>query len=184
MMNQAIILTDGKAGHENQSKALARSLGLNYQLLPIQFKSKFHKSLSYLLDHLGLRTLWVFKFEKTDIKPGTIFIGAGSGTFYGTKAFAQKYLGKCAVILYPRGYHLPSFDVILAPAFDNPLPAKNVITIPANLVANDEAFYAEGVKKFWEVRGLSDLRGQEYPLSFVRLPALVPVLRCAFTIHN
>ena len=35
---RAIILTDGKAGHENQSKAFARALGLDFVLVPVKFK--------------------------------------------------------------------------------------------------------------------------------------------------
>ena len=56
-MGKAIILTDGKAGHENQSKAFARALGLDFQLVPVKFKSPFHKILSYLFDRLGIRTV-------------------------------------------------------------------------------------------------------------------------------
>ena len=41
--SKAIVLTDGKAGHENQSKAFARALGLDFQLVPVKFKSPFHK---------------------------------------------------------------------------------------------------------------------------------------------
>ena len=55
---------------------------------------------------------------------------------------------KCGVVLYPRGYDMASCDCVLAPAFDRPKPAANVIEIPANLVANDEAFYAKGVEAF------------------------------------
>ena len=54
---KAIVLTDGKAGHENQSKAFARALGFDYQLVPVKFKSPFHKMLSYLFDRLGIRTV-------------------------------------------------------------------------------------------------------------------------------
>ena len=54
---KAIVLTDGKAGHENQSKAFARALGLDFQLVPVKFKSPFHKMLSYLFDRLGIRTV-------------------------------------------------------------------------------------------------------------------------------
>ena len=80
-------------------------------------------------------------------------IGTGSGTFYAAKAMAKKLGVKCGVVLYPRGYDIKSFDCVLAPAFDRPKSAANVIEIPANLVANDEAFYEKGVAAFWEKRG-------------------------------
>ena len=57
---------------------------------------------------------------------------------------------KCGVVLYPRGYKISTFDCILAPAFDRPPKAPNVVEIPANLVANDDAFYKSGTKAFLE----------------------------------
>ena len=56
-MGKVLILTDGKAGHENQSKAFARALGCEFDLVEIHFKSKVHKTLSYFFDRLGIRTL-------------------------------------------------------------------------------------------------------------------------------
>ena len=162
---KAIVLTDGKAGHENQSKAFARALGLDFQLVPVKFKSPFHKMLSYLFDRLGIRTvgllqgLEVFNAEtqrrrekgaRESSQPGTVVIGTGSGTFYAAKALARRLGAKCGVVLYPRGYDLSSFDCILAPSFDNPAKLSNVIEIPANLVANDAAFYEKGVAAFKE----------------------------------
>ena len=61
---------------------------------------------------------------------------------------AKKLGVKCGVVLYPRGYNVKSFDCVLAPAFDRPKAAANVIEIPANLVANDEAFYSKGIEDF------------------------------------
>ena len=75
-------------------------------------------------------------------------LGTGSGTFYAAKSLARKMGVKCGVVLYPRGYRIASFDCVLAPAFDRPAPAPNVITIPVNLVASDEAFYAAGTEAF------------------------------------
>lgn len=148
-MTSAIILTDGKAGHENQSKALARALGFaDAPVVKVAFRSRFCKTLSYILDHLRIRTLALLDVQLPPLKPGTIVIGTGSGTFYAAKAVACRCLGRAAVVLYPRGYHIPSFDAILAPEFDNPIPAHNVVRIPANLVAADESFYEEGVEKF------------------------------------
>lgn len=145
---KALILTDGKAGHENQSKALARALGLEVEVVEIHFRSKAHKALSYLFDRIGLRTVtWLFD-RSPDAGDCAVAIGTGSGTFYAAKAAARKAGKMCAVVLYPRGYDLKSFDCVLAPAFDRPAKAKNVVEIPANLVANDEAFYINGVEEF------------------------------------
>jgi len=153
-MNRVLILTDGKAGHENQSKAFARALGYEFEITEIHFKSSFHKALSYLFDHLGIRTLSLFNsnirtFGHSNTSPAAV-VGTGSGTFYAAKSLAKKLGVKCGVVLYPRGYDIASFDCILAPAFDNPPAAPNVIVIPANLVAADVAFYEKGVAAYRE----------------------------------
>ena len=154
-MQKAIILTDGKAGHENQSKAFARALGLDFELVPVKFKSPLHKALSYLLDRLGVRTVGLLQglddilhSSTPPLTHSSTVIGTGSGTFYAAKALARRIGAKCGVVLYPRGYPLSSFDCILAPSFDNPAERPNVVEIPANLVANDAEFYEKGVASF------------------------------------
>ena len=162
-MSKVLILTDGKAGHENQSKAFARALGCEFDLVEIHFKSAFHKSLSYLFDHLGILTLKLFKPLELPDPPTSqppnhptttppnyylAILGTGSGTFYAAKALARKLSVPCGVVLYPRGYRIAGFDCILAPSFDRPPPAPNVIPVPANLVAADAAFYQAGVEAF------------------------------------
>lgn len=151
-MKKVLILTDGKAGHENQSKAFARALGCEFVLQPISFRSKFAKMLSYLLDRTGIRTLSLFNLGDSTIPRDTYaaVIGTGSGTFYAAKSLAKKLDVTCGVVLYPRGYDLSSFDCILAPAFDNPAEAPNIVRIPANLVATDAAFYETGTQAFLE----------------------------------
>ena len=155
MAGKAIVLTDGKAGHENQSRAFARALGLDVQLVPVRFKSPLHKILSYALDRVGVRTAALFEFPSApapDPSDARWVIGTGSGTFYAAKALARRGAkgAKCGVVLYPRGYDLASFDCILAPSFDNPAKKPNIVEIPANLVANDAEFYAKGVAAFRE----------------------------------
>lgn len=153
----AIILTDGKAGHENQSKAFARALGCEATTLQVRFRSPLHKALSYLLDHLGIRTLALLESPEKPLVRASfddascqVVIGTGSGTFYAAKALARLLGVRCGVVLYPRGYHLASFDCILAPAFDRPKKARNVVVMPANLVSADAAFYARGVAAYRE----------------------------------
>ena len=148
MERKVLILTDGKAGHENQSKAFARALGCDFDLVEIHFKSAFHKALSYLFDRLDIHSLGLFKSIPDKNSNYAAVLGTGSGTFYAAKSLARKMGVKCGVVLYPRGYRIATFDCVLAPAFDRPSPAPNVITIPVNLVASDEAFYATGTEAF------------------------------------
>ena len=147
-MGKVLILTDGKAGHENQSKAFARALGCEFDLVEIHFRSKLAKALSYLLDWLGVLNTNLTDLTDSKKRDYVAVIGTGSGTFYAAKAVAKKLGVKCGVVLYPRGYDVKSFDCVLAPAFDRPKAAANVIEIPANLVANDEAFYSKGIEDF------------------------------------
>ena len=149
---KVLILTDGKAGHENQSKAFARALGCEFDLLRVRFRSKTAKAMSYLLDRLGIRTTCLFLLDgkppPTSDHGYSAVLGTGSGTFYAAKTLARRLGVKCGVVLYPRGYAISSFDCILAPAFDRPPPAKNIVAIPANLVATDAAYYANGIDEF------------------------------------
>ncbi|MBQ6339189.1 MAG: mitochondrial fission ELM1 family protein [Kiritimatiellae bacterium] len=158
MKGEVLILTDGKAGHENQSRAFARALGCEPLVLPVRFKSPFAKMLSYLLDLFGILSLSIFKDLQVphDVKNLKAIIGTGSGTFYAVKALARRLGVPCGVVLYPRGYRLAGFDCILAPSFDRPDNVPNVIPIPANLVAADAAFYEAGVKAFRERYSPSD----------------------------
>ena len=155
-MSKVLILTDGKAGHENQSKAFARALGLCFDVAEVHFKNKFAKAASYLLDWLGVSALGLVDgledLENLKTAPYCAVIGTGSGTFYAAKSLARKGMkgAKCGVVLYPRGYRLSTFDCILAPSFDNPAKSPNVIEIPANLVASDADFYEKGVAAFKE----------------------------------
>ena len=151
MAKKILILTDGKAGHENQSKAFARALGYEFEIKEIHFKGALWKALSYLFDHLGLHTLSLYQGSLPDLHADDGYVavlGTGSGTFYAAKTIARQLGVKCGVVLYPRGYKIATFDCILAPAFDQPPPASNVIEIPANLVANDATFYENGTAAF------------------------------------
>ncbi len=150
-MSKVLILTDGKAGHENQSKAFARALGQEVDVVKVHFKSKLAKAASYLFDKIGVCSTGLLGgLENLDGIDARAVIGTGSGTFYAAKSLARKLGAKCGVVLYPRGYNLSTFDCILAPSFDNPAKLPNVVEIPANLVANDAAFYEKGVEAFKE----------------------------------
>jgi mitochondrial fission protein ELM1 len=145
-----LILTDGKAGHENQSRAFASQLGAEYAVVKVAYKSKFTKLLSYVFDFFGICSSKLFYLEGDFPSAGEfdVVLGTGSGTFYPVKTISRMIGAKCAVVLTPRGYKMSGFDCILAPIFDNPPPADNVIVVPANIVRNDAMFYSASVKDF------------------------------------
>jgi mitochondrial fission protein ELM1 len=151
---KALILTDGKAGHENQSKAFARAIGCTFDIIPVRFRSRTAKAFSYVLDNLGIHMTALFEGYDPKLKSAEYcaVIGTGSGTFYAAKTIARILDIPCGVVLLPRGYRLRTFDCILAPEFDNPPAARNAIGIPVNLVAADKEFYEAGVKAFTEKR--------------------------------
>ena len=123
---RVLILTDGKAGHENQSRAFVRALGCSFDLVTVRFKCKLAKAASYVLDRLGVMSLWLMEFPENPDFPETLgreyiaVVGTGSGTFYAVKTLARKLGVKGGVVLTPSGYDLATFDCILSPSFDNP----------------------------------------------------------------
>ena len=151
---KVLILTDGKAGHENQSKAFARALGCEFDIVMVRFRSGVAKAASYLLDWLGVGCLGLFSGLEDvafiSSKGYAAVVGTGSGTFYAVKTLARRLGVKGGVVLYPRSYSIKSFDCVLAPSFDRPVRAENVVEIPANLVAADTAFYENGIAAYRE----------------------------------
>ncbi len=151
-MATALILSDGKPGHENQSKALAEGLGLSFKLLPCVYPKKVKKTLSLLCDRLGMMPdlTGVLPEAKALIEAErpAVIIGAGSNTFYSLKLLRKRFNIPCVAILTPRGYSLKGFDAILAPAFDNPPQRENVIAIPTNLTPAQPEFYREQTEAF------------------------------------
>ncbi len=146
-----LVLTDGKAGHENQSKALAFGLGGAPILLPVSF-TKHGKALSYLADRgrLSLRSL--FKADVESILgqgPFGAIIGTGSGTFYPAKVLGRLLKLPVIVNLFPRGYRL-NFDCVVAPRFDRPPMLPNVVETPVNLTFVQPSFYDAQTRLFLE----------------------------------
>ncbi|MCK4563347.1 MAG: mitochondrial fission ELM1 family protein [Verrucomicrobia bacterium] len=148
-MKHALIISDGKPGHFNQSIALCKPLGLEYEILEVAYKSKFHKALSYLLDHFGIFTekLYTdssFKFQVSDF---SYIVSTGSTTYYANKRLAKKLGIPNIAILHPKGYRL-DFSHIFCPAYDHPPKRKNITELPLNLCVADETFFAEKTAEF------------------------------------
>ncbi|MBO5642850.1 MAG: mitochondrial fission ELM1 family protein [Kiritimatiellae bacterium] len=147
---KALILTDGKAGHENQTRAFVSALSLDADVVKIEFKNAFAKALSYLAGALPFAfTRFLYKSLPVDNSSKyKLVVGTGSGVFHAVRSLAKAFGAKSAVVLYPRGYRLSSFDCILAPAFDNPASRANIVKLPANFVNADSSFYEKGVEAF------------------------------------
>lgn len=128
-MSKVLILSDDRMGHLNQSLAFVKYLDLPYDVKSVKFRCKWCKSLTYLLDAMGIKTEKPFSVEidgKYDI-----VVGTGSATAYATKVLANKLEAKSVIMMLPHGYKY-DFDVIFAQSHDNPPQQKNIIEIPAN----------------------------------------------------
>lgn len=145
----ALILTDGKPGHENQSIALCRHLGFKFELKTVSYPFKFAKALSYLFDRFGFYTKRIFK--TSDLKPQTsefdLILSTGSTTFYPNKVIARKLRLPNIAILNPNGYR-PDYSAILVPAYDHPPQKENIIELPLNLCAADDSFFTDAADNF------------------------------------
>lgn len=141
-MKRFLVFTDGKAGHENQSKALAEGLGGEAVLQPFAFPSRWAKGWSYAVDRLGL------PFD-VPIPEGRFdaVICTGSNTFLAGKRSARRLGIPVAANLFPRGLRL-DFDCILAPAFDAPPKRPNIIETPVNLTPSRPEWYEQKTAEF------------------------------------
>jgi mitochondrial fission protein ELM1 len=146
-MKKLLIVTDGKAGHENQSKAFCRALGYDYDCVRVRYPTRLRKSLSYAADRFNLLAPRLFELEETDGFYDAV-VCTGSTAFYPGKVAARRRGIPVAAVLYPGGYRLSTFDCILAPAFDQPPELPNIVRVPVNLTATDAAFYEAGVAAF------------------------------------
>ena len=144
----ALILTDEKPGHENQSVALCQHLGIEFEMATVSYSRQSAKGLSYLLDHLGIYSEKLFT-SNIPLSTFHLLISTGSTTFYPNKVIARKLGLPNVAILNPKGYR-PDFTAVFCPAYDCPPKQENIIELPINLCAADEKFFAEKAASFSE----------------------------------
>ena len=147
-MKKILIVSDGKAGHENQSKALCSALGYDFDCLRVAYPTKLHKALSYAADRLGLLRRGLFTVSQPAEGFYSAVVCTGSTAFYPGKVAARQRGLPVAAILFPRGYRLSTFDCILAPSFDQPPALPNIVRVPVNLTSTNASFYEAGVAAF------------------------------------
>jgi len=125
---KVLILSDGKAGHVNQSIAFAKLKNVDFDVMVIHNRVKL---LTYLLDffhiYINLFSLHVKEKEYQAI------VSTGSSTYYATKYLAKKLGITSIAIMLPRGFRYRDFDYIIASSHDNPPKAPNIISMPLNL---------------------------------------------------
>ncbi|HEY5621406.1 MAG TPA: ELM1/GtrOC1 family putative glycosyltransferase [Pontiella sp.] len=149
-MTRALVISDGKPGHFNQSMALCNHLGLDYEIIEVAFRSKAHKALSYLLDRIGIYTGKIVTLSTDSCQlTADLVISTGSGTYYANKLLARRLGIPNTAILHPKGYRL-DFSHVFCPAYDHPPKRKNITELPLNLCAADQDFFNEKTAAFRE----------------------------------
>ncbi len=143
----ALIVSDGKPGHFNQSIALCKHLGLDYEMLEIAYKSKSAKALSYALDRFGIYSEKLFSCTRLPASGFDLIISTGSTTYYANKLLARRLGIPNVAILHPNGYRL-DFSHILCPAYDHPPRRSHITALPLNLCAAEPSFFEEKAAEF------------------------------------
>ena len=148
MRRKLLIVTDGKIGHENQSKAFCSALDRDFDILRVEYESGVKKAFSYLADRLGVLSTKLFRSEFVPrAKNYDGVVCTGSTAFYPGKVLARKMQVPVCAILYPSGFRL-DFDCILAPSFDKPPKRANLIEMPVNLTFSRPQYYKDAVNAF------------------------------------
>jgi mitochondrial fission protein ELM1 len=148
-MKWALIISDGKPGHFNQSIAFCKYLGLDYEILEVAYKNRACKGLSYALDRLGIYSEKLFSASSFKFKDSSyqLIVSTGSTTYYANKLLAKKLRIPNIGILHPKGYRR-DFSHIFCPAYDHPPKRENITELPLNLCAADAAFFEEKTEEF------------------------------------
>lgn len=126
-----LILSDGKAGHLNQSIAFAKLKNWEYDVLELQNNYKF---LTYILDFLHV---YIDLFSLHVKQDYNAVVCAGSATYYAGKYLAKKLDIKVIAVMLPRGFRYGDFDYIIAQSHDAPPKRANIIEIPINFSTSE-----------------------------------------------
>ena len=147
-INRALVVSDGRPGHFNQSIALCRLLGVAFEVVEVSFCSSFVRALTHLFDLFGLRSASLFRVGDFD-DDFQLVVSAGSRTYYANKVLAAKLRARSVAVLAPRGYRW-NYDCLVIPEYDSAKPLPQVVTTPVNLSYIDEQLVAERVAEFRE----------------------------------
>ncbi|MDD2450462.1 MAG: ELM1/GtrOC1 family putative glycosyltransferase [Sulfurovum sp.] len=130
-MKKLLILSDGRPGHLNQSIAFAKYLNVTYDIVPVKFRSKWAKGVSFVFDRVHFYTdLLHISSPPPDVTYDGV-VSAGSDTYYLNKFLSKKLHARSITMMLPRGYRY-DFDLIFAQRHDAPPLKENIVQIPAN----------------------------------------------------
>jgi len=147
-ITRALVISDGRPGHFNQSIALCRLLGVAFVVVEVSFGSSFARAVSHVFDFFGLRYRSLFRVGDFD-GDFQLVVSAGSRTYYANKVLAAKLGAKSVAVLAPRGYRW-NYDCLVIPDYDAAKALPQVVMTPVNLSYIDEQLVAERVAEFRE----------------------------------
>jgi len=168
-----LILSDGKAGHLNQSKAVARIIQeikageLNVEAVEVKFKNGFCRALlafcSLFAGPRCRRCLRCLRFclkrssfDKLMQSPANIVVSAGSSLASVNLYLGYKNRARKVVLMKPSLLSLNRFDLVIVPEHDRLKPGNNiVVTKIAPNVINQHYLeeQAKALKTIYEKRG-------------------------------
>lgn len=128
---KALIISDGRIGHQSQSEAFCILKGLKYEIILVSYKSKILKLLSYILDFVGIY-IQIFNYQKPKLKNYDLIISAGSTTYYANKFFAKKFKAKNISMMYPKGFR-DNFTIIFSTYHNQQKDKQSIIKLPVNI---------------------------------------------------
>jgi len=126
-----LIISDGRMGHLNQSIAFAKHLNAHYEIIPVTFRYKIYKVLSYVLDYFKIYTQALFHAHTLPRTSFDLVVSAGSSTYYANKTLSKKLGIKSVAMMLPQSYRY-DFDLIFAQEHDTPPLQPNITVLPAN----------------------------------------------------
>jgi len=147
-ITRALVLSDGRPGHFNQSIALCRLLGVAFEVVEVSFRSSFMRVSSHVFDFFGWRFESLFHVGKF-AGEFQLVVSAGSRTYYANKVISAKLEAKSVAVLAPRGYRW-NYGCLVIPNYDAVKPLPQVVRTPVNLSCLDEQLIAERVAEFRE----------------------------------
>jgi len=129
---RALVVSDGKVGHQNQSEALLKHLKIDYDIVVVRKKSALTKPLAYICDKLHIDSLSFYDMDEVIGDDYSCVVGAGSLTYHVVEVLSKRYSAKSIAMMLPKGFSYKRFDYIFAQEHDNSPKDSNIIPLPIN----------------------------------------------------
>ncbi len=150
-----LILSDGKAGHLNQSLGMVRQIpGLRFRVADVKFVSEYHRALVWAAGICGCgkisflrRMLTPDSFASLMESAPRVVLSTGTSVAPVNLTLGRIFRAKTAVSMKPGPIPLSRFDLAIIPMHDEPPAMPNVIqTLGAPNLINADLLQREAAK--------------------------------------